>query len=226
LLGDDYAQTSQDTPVTINVLNNDYQVPGSAITAVTTTPYGTAVVNADGTITYTPAAGFYGTDTFTYTVSNSVGGVDTATVTVQVIQRVQIDIKPGSTTNAIHLNNDGEIVVNLFSSASFDAATVDISTVQFAGAGVKSYGFEDVNRDGRLDLVLHYRIEDTNLRNVYAQLLLDDYYADGTLDSTKQQTTLLLSGRTTDGKLWEGLDSATLFESGQTLKDLLAALGL
>jgi hypothetical protein len=154
-----------------------------------------------------------------------VGGVDSATVTVQVAQRVQIDIKPGDSTNAINLNNDGEIVVNLFSSANFDATTIDISTVLFAGAGVKSYEFQDVNRDGRLDLVLHFRSDDTNLREVYSQLLLADA-DDGTLDSTKQQTTLLLTGSTTDGKLWEGLDSATLFESGQTLKDLLIALGL
>ena len=37
-------------------------------------------VNPDGTVSYTPPAGFTGTDTFTYTVSDGAGGTDTATV--------------------------------------------------------------------------------------------------------------------------------------------------
>ena len=40
------------------------------------------------------------------------------------------------------------------------------------------------------------------------------------------QTTLSLNGSTNSGLTWEGLDTAVLFESGQALKDLLAALGL
>jgi hypothetical protein len=111
-------------------------------------------------------------------------------------------------------------------SANFDVTTVEIGSVIFAGAGVRTYGLQDVNRDGRLDLVLHFRIDDTNLREVYSQLLLDDYWADGILDSTRQQTNLLLSGSTTDGKLWEGFDSASLFMTGQELDELLVALGL
>jgi hypothetical protein len=39
------------------------------------------VVNADGTVTYTPDPGFSGVDTFTYTVSD---GTTTATGTVTV----------------------------------------------------------------------------------------------------------------------------------------------
>ena len=40
-------------------------------------------LNADGSFTYTPTAGFSGTDTFTYEASN-VAGTDTATVTITV----------------------------------------------------------------------------------------------------------------------------------------------
>jgi hypothetical protein len=36
----------------------------------------------------------------------------------------------------------------------------------------------------------------------------------------------LLSGGTTDGGLWEGLDAATLFLSGRDLNDLVVLLGL
>ncbi|MGH9177313.1 MAG: Ig-like domain-containing protein, partial [Acidimicrobiales bacterium] len=41
-------------------------------------------LNADGSFTYTPEAGFSGTDSFTYTASDGNGGTDTATVTITV----------------------------------------------------------------------------------------------------------------------------------------------
>ena len=45
---------------------------------------GTAVVNADGTFTYTPNANFIGTDNFTYSITDANGDVSTATVSVTV----------------------------------------------------------------------------------------------------------------------------------------------
>jgi probable HAF family extracellular repeat protein len=73
-----------------------------------------------------------------------------------------IDIKPGDSANAINLRSSGTVPVAMFSSASFDAKTVDPLTVTLASAPVKLRGkgtamasFEDVNRDGRLDLVVH-----------------------------------------------------------------------
>ncbi len=42
------------------------------------------MANANGTITYTPAANFSGADTFSYTVSDGNGGTATATVDVDV----------------------------------------------------------------------------------------------------------------------------------------------
>ena len=43
-------------------------------------------VNDDGTIAYTPAAGFTGTHTFGYDITDGIAD-DTATVTVAVAQR-------------------------------------------------------------------------------------------------------------------------------------------
>jgi VCBS repeat-containing protein len=45
---------------------------------------GTAVVNPDGTFTYTPNANFNGSDSFTYTVDDGNGGTDTATVIITI----------------------------------------------------------------------------------------------------------------------------------------------
>ncbi|WP_170865066.1 calcium-binding protein, partial [Roseovarius marisflavi] len=42
------------------------------------------LINADGTLSYSPDADFNGTDTISYTVSDGEGGSDTATVTITV----------------------------------------------------------------------------------------------------------------------------------------------
>lgn len=46
--------------------------------------HGTAVLNADGTVTYIPAPGFAGVDSFTYEVVDAEGNVAMATITVTV----------------------------------------------------------------------------------------------------------------------------------------------
>jgi hypothetical protein len=83
---DDYAATSKNTAITIAVLDNDDDPDDDAltITAVSAPSNGTAVLNTNGTITYTPKKNFKGTDTFTYTISDGRGGSATATVTVAV----------------------------------------------------------------------------------------------------------------------------------------------
>jgi hypothetical protein len=72
--------------VTIPVLANDSDPDGDTLTVTSATQgeHGASVVNGDGTIAYTPAAGFTGTDTFTYTISDGRGGTATATVTLSV----------------------------------------------------------------------------------------------------------------------------------------------
>ncbi|MGH7267665.1 MAG: hypothetical protein ACREMB_22840 [Candidatus Rokuibacteriota bacterium] len=75
---------------------------------------------------------------------------------------VTIDIKPGSFPNSINLGSNGNVPVAVLSTATFDARTVDPTTVTLAGAGVALKGkgrpqaaVEDVNGDGRPDLVVH-----------------------------------------------------------------------
>jgi Ca2+-binding RTX toxin-like protein/plastocyanin len=83
---DDSATTAEDAAVAIDVLANDTDPEDDELTVeITSQPAdGTAAVNPDGTITYTPPPNFHGTTTFTYTVSDGEGGSDTATVTVTV----------------------------------------------------------------------------------------------------------------------------------------------
>ncbi|WP_170870382.1 cadherin-like domain-containing protein, partial [Neptunomonas phycophila] len=46
---------------------------------------GTVVLNADGTITFTPDADFVGEATYDYTITDGNGGTDTATVTIDFV---------------------------------------------------------------------------------------------------------------------------------------------
>jgi VCBS repeat-containing protein len=84
--GSDEVETTTGVPITISVLWNDYDPDGDPITVSAVTPgaHGATTINTDGTVTYTPAAGFHGTDTFTYTLSDGLGGTATGMVVVAV----------------------------------------------------------------------------------------------------------------------------------------------
>jgi len=88
---DDNASTTQNTPVTINVVANDFDVDGTVnpATVIVTNPTrgGTVVNHLNGTVTFTPKRNFRGTDTFTYTVRDNIGALsNTATVRVNVVR--------------------------------------------------------------------------------------------------------------------------------------------
>src|SRR5262249_5926748 len=85
---DDTDTTAEDTAVTLDVRSNDTDVDEftslSVPTIVDSPAHGTAVVNGDGTITYTPAGDSNGPDSFTYTVSDGQTDSNVATVTLTV----------------------------------------------------------------------------------------------------------------------------------------------
>ncbi|MBI4463638.1 MAG: hypothetical protein HY647_02940 [Acidobacteria bacterium] len=110
---------------------------------------------------------------------------------------VSIDIKPGEAANTINLKSNGTILVAILSSSSFGATTVDPATVTLAGAPVATLGkgtpmfsFADVNRDGRLDLLLHFRTQDLQLIST--------------------STEAVLKGKTFSGQIIRGIDSIRL----------------
>jgi VCBS repeat-containing protein len=81
--------TTENTAVTIaapGVLANDSDVDSGTLTAVKVTnpAHGTVTVNANGSIVYTPTAGYSGPDSFTYRVSDGSLNSNTATVTLAV----------------------------------------------------------------------------------------------------------------------------------------------
>lgn len=86
--GNDTATTAEDTATTIPVLANDTDniaINPATVQIVINGAHGAAVANPDGTVTYTPAPDFNGSDSFTYTVMDfNLGVSNAATVTVTV----------------------------------------------------------------------------------------------------------------------------------------------
>ena len=83
-VADDALTVEEDgTGTSVNVLANDTDAEDDAlsITGTPTAANGTVVSNGDGTLTYTPNAGFVGSDVVTYQISD---GTDTTTATLDV----------------------------------------------------------------------------------------------------------------------------------------------
>ncbi|OQX12318.1 MAG: hypothetical protein BWK80_43850, partial [Desulfobacteraceae bacterium IS3] len=83
---DDVGITPYLTPITTPVLANDNDPEGNPLTvsSITQPANGRAVLNDDGTVTYTPNIGFSGADTYTYKVCNPSDRCDIASVTITV----------------------------------------------------------------------------------------------------------------------------------------------
>jgi N6-adenosine-specific RNA methylase IME4 len=82
---DDSASTRENVAVTIDVMANDSDIDGDAISLVSVNipTNGTAFI-VSGQIEYTPGAGYLGADSFTYVIEDIFGAQATATVFVDI----------------------------------------------------------------------------------------------------------------------------------------------
>ena len=88
---DDYASTTRNTPVTIDLVTNDHDPDGTidpdTIAIVTLPTRGGTVAIVTGGVIFTPKKNFRGTDVFTYTVNdNEAATSNIATVRVNVVR--------------------------------------------------------------------------------------------------------------------------------------------
>jgi uncharacterized delta-60 repeat protein len=89
------------------------------------------------------------------------------------VVQIVLDVRPGSDVNAVNVDSPGLIPVAIVTTDSFDATTVDPASVCFGDAEdpaqrdcTEAHGrghVEDVNGDGKLDLLLHFEVLETGI---------------------------------------------------------------
>jgi len=120
---------------------------GSPSTGVVTSP---AIV-ASGTHTFLAA----GTYTVRFTVTDKDGGSGFAERQISVGRMpVTSDVNP----NRVNLNGEGNgrVIVRVLSASSFDATRVIVASARVGDVAPVGSSTDDVNGDGRADLVLHF----------------------------------------------------------------------
>ncbi|MEY2891038.1 MAG: hypothetical protein RJA98_946, partial [Pseudomonadota bacterium] len=136
----DSATTNEDTAiVSANLASNDVPSPdgGNVWSLVTAPSHGTAVVNAAGTYTYTPAANWNGSDSFTYKITDTNGDTSTATVslTVAPVNDAPVD---GNETNTVIEDTPLNVAAGTPGSLLLNATDVDGDTLTITGYSVSS----------------------------------------------------------------------------------------
>lgn len=83
------------------------------------------------------------------------------------LTQVDVDVKPGSLINSVNPNSRGVIPVAILTTSTFDASTVDWTLVSFGVTGMETApvhaAYEDVDADGDVDLILHFKTRDTDV---------------------------------------------------------------
>ncbi|MDI2146207.1 DUF4347 domain-containing protein, partial [Pseudomonas sp. ITA] len=156
----DQVRTSEDTPLTFNVITGTNEVSGAdnfenagrALTGINGVAFvpgtpitisgGTILVQSNGTVTFTPDANYHGTSSFNYTVTSG-GATETATVTLLVDP---VSDAPSGTDKTVSLDEGGR---HTFAAADFGFSdssdspanafsALVITTLPAAGDGVLS----------------------------------------------------------------------------------------
>jgi hypothetical protein len=113
----DFGTLAEDGTLDIDVLANDSDLDGNALSiAATGSPaHGKVTVLADGRLRYTPNADYFGAERFTYRISDSQGGQATAEVVLTI---TPVADAPHATDDLVPLDEDG--------SARFDVRGNDV----------------------------------------------------------------------------------------------------
>lgn len=147
----------EDTPITVSI----FQAPTQ----------GTAVVNPNNTVTYTPVAGFVGTMTFRYTVTDKDGDSDDALVTINVKSGINV-IPAAVNDNAstyintpVNINvlandsglDDGFGSITIFANPAFGNVVVNSNrtvtyTPSYMFLGTETFQYMIVDNDGDYDI--------------------------------------------------------------------------
>jgi VCBS repeat-containing protein len=143
LAANDAFSGNEDGVINGNVLANDADVEGSALTVslVAGVNHGALTLNADGTFSYTPAQNYFGADSFTYKANDGAADSDVATVTLTVNA---VNDAPVAVNDAYSGNEDTSITGNVLANDT-DADSASLSATVVA---TPAHGTLLLNADG------------------------------------------------------------------------------
>lgn len=186
---DDTAGTYKNTPVTFNVLQNDFYAYTSPITGVNiyhVPEHGMVTTDINGNMTYTPNSGFTGYDAFYYTLTNDVGTSSPAKVELQVIDGTEKVLARWHTDNGKGDAYSPEIVAEDISTSGGITTSNDV--LWMAGKADKVYKFSGMpsvsDLNGTIDLTKYIQLElgteQASSVNALLKSLKMEYNANGT----------------------------------------------
>ena len=141
---DDAYSTNENAPLNGNVTDNDIDPDGDNLTVTIQSDVtnGTLTLNSDGSFTYVPDAGYFGTDSFEYIVCD-VEFCDTAIVVINVIE---LNTSPEGIDDTFSVNEDGilngDVSLNDFDADGDDLTFGPIGTIDTPNGSVT------INADG------------------------------------------------------------------------------
>ncbi len=164
---DDFASTPSGAAVSTDVLANDTDPSGEALTVTDHTDGSNGTVACTTTsCTYTPEAGYVGGDAYTYTVTNADGLSATAQVSVAVVNQAPDAVDDSATTVTGHavdidvLGNDSDpegqpLSVTVGTDGSHGTATCDSTGCRYTPAdgflGIDSFTYTVTDPFGATD---------------------------------------------------------------------------
>lgn len=135
------------------VLVNDTDVDGDALTAVLEDPAsnGTVILNADGSFSYTPNAGFSGPDSFNYSANDGsgIGNIVTVSINVTATNNAPVAVDDYATVGRNTRNNNvNETAVNVIANDTDANGFADIDPASILIVTSPRKGVVTVNSDG------------------------------------------------------------------------------
>ena len=197
----DTLAATEDTPVTYlasDLLGNDTDVESGTLTiaSVTSGSNGTAVLNLDGTVTFTPNANFNGVANFTYTTTDGTATSAPATVTVNVAAVNDAAIISGTSTGTVIEASGTSNAILGTPTATGTLTDTDVdnpaNTFTAVPAGIASYGTYTMTAGGIWTYTLNNNNATVQALNVGGTLT--DTFTVTTADGTPQVVTVTING--------------------------------
>jgi hypothetical protein len=134
----DTAGVDENGQVTVSVLANDSDPDGDALTVSSTTQGTSGSVTHNGSsVTYTPDAGFVGSDSFDYSIDDGYGGTASATVSVTVTAQNQ---PPVAMADSVTITSGATVLIDVLANDSDpDGDAISILSVSAANKGDVSW---------------------------------------------------------------------------------------